>query len=227
MTAETIDNTVVITGDVTVQEAERFPTWKKNGDYYETVDLSQATFSEYEYTCQRGTRLGHSGLTAHGRGTATKRVDTFLTLLDRLHAGTVILPSGVTRKQMNACIKSGTIGRIIVTDDSRLFSMKDGDIWNKKGTLLVHKQDGAPAFVTCEGCRRSFIASAAGKTVDGGLVCPDCQSHSGHIIGTSGRYFPFNGIFYKMGDARLAEQLAEAGTDMESYLWKLRVARKS
>ena len=127
MTAETIDNTVVITGDVTVQEAERFPTWKKNGDYYETVDLSQATFSEYEYTCQRGTRLGHSGLTAHGRGTATKRVDTFLTLLDRLHAGTVILPSGVTRKQMNACIKSGTIGRIIVTDDSRLFSMKDGE----------------------------------------------------------------------------------------------------
>lgn len=222
MTSETIDNRVVISGEVSVWDAERFPIWKKNGDYYEIVDLSQAHFMEEELSYRRSLGWSHSGPQYYGR-TLTKKVSALQTLLENLHAGTVVLPADVTRKLLNVCINSENIGCILVPDECRLFSMKDGNIWNKKGTILIHEQEGTPVFVRCEGCRRSFVATAGGRTVDGGLVCPDCQRRSDFTIGHSGTYIPFEGIYYYHNDPRLFEKLSEAGTDMESYLWTLKV----
>lgn len=221
MVTEINDNKVVISGEVSVWDAERFPIWKKNGDYYQVVDLSQAHFMEEEQCYRRSLGWSHSGPMYYG-GTLTKKVNALQTLLENLHAGTVVLPADVTRKFLNVCIRSENIGYILVPDDCRLFSMKDGNIWNKKGTILIHEQR-TPVFVKCEGCRRSFIASAGGKTVDGGLVCPDCQRRSDYTIGHTGTYIPFDGLYYYQNDRRLKERLSEAGTDMSSYLWTLHV----
>ena len=222
MTSEIIDNRVVISGRVSVWDAERFPIWKKNGDYYEVVDLSQAEFMEEEQWYRRTLGWSHSGPMNYG-GMRTKKVNSLKTLLEKLHVGTVILPADITRKMLNVCINNENIGCILVPDDCRLFSMKDGSIWNKKGTRLIHEQKGTPVFVKCEGCRRSFVASAGGKTVDGGLVCPDCQRRSDYTIGHSGTYIPYEGVYYYHNDPRLHEKISEAGTDMASYLWTLKV----
>lgn len=216
MTTTIIDNTIVVSGKLSVWEAERFPQWKENGDYYVAVDLSGVDSVDEEIAYRRSIGMSHCGPIYVGN-TLAKTVNTLQIIVEKLHAGTVILPAYVTRKILNTCIRNKDIGVIVVPDDCRLFSMKDGNIWNKKGTILIHEQKETPVFVKCEGCRRLFIASAGGKTVDGGLVCSDCQRNSESFIGHTGTYTLFKGLYYYWNDPRLREIAEKNGVTLKDY----------
>jgi hypothetical protein len=49
----------------------------------------------------------------------------------------IILPSYIKRKHMNRIKNNKNIKEVVVADECSLFSMKDGDVYNKKGTILV------------------------------------------------------------------------------------------
>ena len=216
MTIETIDKKIILSGEVSVLDVINFPIWEENGDYHYIVDLSQAVFLEEEEQHRRSMGMGHSGPVYVGETTVIK-ISALQKLLERLLTGTVILPACVTRKQLNTCIKNRFIGKIIVPDDCRLFSMKDGSIWNKKGTILIHEQHGDPEFVTCEECGCSVLASVCGKTIDGGLVCPDCIMRLTTFSGYCGTYVLHKGLYYKESDPRLIALFAQEGKTMDDY----------
>ena len=209
MTIESSTDRTVISGNVTVKDARSFPGWADNNSFYVTVDLSSGQFEESEEEYRRFYGMSHSG-GVYGPA-SIKKVYALQILLECLHAGTVILPANVTKKMLNVCIKNSNIGQIIVTEDCRLFSMKDGSIWNKKGTILIHEQYGAPKFVTCEGCGSSVMESVTGKTVDGGFVCPQCFKRFITYYGEYGSYILYNGLYYHEDDPRLKELLAREG----------------
>lgn len=225
MTEETNDNKVVVSGEVTVLDAINLTRWNVTGDYFLIIDLTQAQFTEEDEKYRRCMGMSHSGPVYVGEE-KVRKVSALQTLLERLRAGTVILPASVTKKQLNICIKSESIGQIIVPDDCKLFSMKDGSIWNKKGTILIHEQHGAPEFATCECCGRSFLASAGVKTVDGGHICPYCKMTFYNPYGGGGPYIPFGDLYYHEDDPRLAELIAKEGTTMEMFKWNLFIRGK-
>ena len=215
MKIETIDDKIVVSGEVTVKDARSFPMRAENNNYYVTVDLSQGQFEETEEETHRCYGMSHSGGVY---GTAyMKKVSALDIFLECLHAGTVILPANVKKRQLKICIQNRDIAQILVPEDCRLFSMKDGNIWNKKGTELIHSQGGAPVFVSCEGCGGTVIQSKCGHTVDGGYVCPRCQ-YTETIFGRYGTYVDVWGTFYRKDDPRLKDALAKIGWSLEDFL---------
>ena len=42
------------------------------------------------------------------------------------------------RRHMNRVKNNKSIKEVVVTADCELFSMKDGDVYNKKGTILTY-----------------------------------------------------------------------------------------
>ena len=215
MKVETIDGKTVISGEVTVKDARSFPMREENNSYYTTVDLSQGQFEETEEEVRRCYGMSHSG-GVYGPA-YMKKVFALDIFLERLHAGTVILPVNVKKRQVKLCIENRDIARILVTEDCRLFTMKEGNIWNKKRTELIHSQVGEPDFVTCVGCGSRVIKSSCGITVDGGYVCPCCK-YTESIFGCYGSYVDVWGKYYHKDDPRLKDALAEKGWSLEDFL---------
>ena len=137
--------------------------------YWDLLDLSQAVFEidadEPEV----------QGFVCHGRAMAfrPKKTEPLWDILSSVHAVKVILPSNVIRKQLNAAIKNKCIYQIEVSEDCSLFQMKDGDVWNKKGTILIYKQL-EPEFVPCGECGKMVISTDAVVVENGICVCTDC-----------------------------------------------------
>lgn len=142
--SEDQNGAVTLAGLVTVNDAKSFPYRKADGTSYSIVDLSQGEYIEEVIEEIRTVCLGysHSGGVYCDRRVNAK-YNSLQVLLEKLSAEVVILPPSVTRKQMNACMRNQRISQIHVTDDCKLFSMKDGNVWNKKGTILIHQQSGS------------------------------------------------------------------------------------
>ena len=137
--------------------------------YWDTLDLSQAVFEidtgEPEV----------QGVVCHGRAMAfrPKIIEPLWDILSSVHAVKVILPSNVSRKQMNAAIKNKCIYQIEVAEDCSMFQMKDGNVWNKKGTILIYKQQN-PEYVPCGECGKRIVSTDAIVSAEGMILCEDC-----------------------------------------------------
>lgn len=104
---------------------------------FEVVDISEAKFIEED----KEIRLDYVTPNGPVYGTKTRvsHFDYLEMFLRMIITDEIILPPYAKRKHMNRIKDSSCIERVIVTDDSKLFSMKDGDVYNKKGTILVFK----------------------------------------------------------------------------------------
>ena len=174
MTIQQFGEITIISGPVSVDEARKVPYLAPDGGFYHTVDLSQGEFGVKEETGYACLGYGHSGPVYSSRK-STKTVDALSVLVDRLFAGTVILPASVTKKQLNICVKNEMISRFVVPDDCRLFAMKDGSIWNKKGEIMIHKQPETADLVKCDNCGRLSPRSDVEVTENGKLICRFCH----------------------------------------------------
>ena len=104
---------------------------------FQHIDISEAEFEEKEvkeYVC-----LGwpHCGL-VYGR-LYMRKINALETIINNIKAKKLVLPATLTRKQLNAVKRNEGIARVSVPTDAKLFSMKDGHLYNKKGTILMFK----------------------------------------------------------------------------------------
>ena len=102
---------------------------------FDVVDVSEAEFEEKEvedYVC-----LGwsHSG-PVYGRS-FMRKLHSLMTIINEFKVKKLILPASLTRKQLNAVKRNEAIQSVEVPGDAKLFSMKNGHLYNKKGTILM------------------------------------------------------------------------------------------
>lgn len=94
------------------------------------LDLSQAKFNIEE----QGSSV------CHGRAYGGNKIDVLSYLIERINPYVLVLPNDCARRHVNAAIRK-RIPRIEVSENCKLFSMKDGNLYNKKGTTLVYEND--------------------------------------------------------------------------------------
>ena len=75
----------------------------------------------------------------YGKKTRMQHFDYLEMFLSDIMTDKIILPLNVKRKHMNRIKDNSSIKKVIVHDECPLFSMKDGDVYNKKGTTLVFR----------------------------------------------------------------------------------------
>ena len=124
------DKEIKLTGFMHEHMAERFATME-----FDVLDISDVKFEEGEkedYVCLGWSHCGP----VYGRS-YMRKINAFMSLVDGLTAMQLILPATLTRKQLNAIKRNNGITGVAVPDDARLFSMKDGHLYNKKGTILM------------------------------------------------------------------------------------------
>ena len=132
MDIEFLEDKVLVKGHVSYDEMRKDIPRKAR-----CIDFSQAELDEkmegYIWCC-RG--YSHSGPV----GEYQKKIDAFVEFLEEMSVAVIVLPPSVTRKQLNTCLRKWNVPKIIVSENCKLFSMKDGNIWNKKGTILIYEQ---------------------------------------------------------------------------------------
>ena len=193
----TPDGTVTMTGVVSINDARDFNSRIRYHDEpFCTVDLSKGRFVEDEKEEVHETFRGFS----HSGGEYSERVvkakcDSLQIVLEELKAGIVILPASAKRKHLNCCIKNKSIVYVVVADNSKLFSMKGDEIWNKKGTILIHQQPKKPMHCKCGDCEKAVSSAFAMKNADNEFVCGKCQE----------KYINVLGVLYMKDDPRFID----------------------
>lgn len=118
------------TGLMTVDAASRITDYA-----FDIIDISEAEFEEKEveeYVCLGWTHCGP----VYGRS-YMRKLNALTTILNCINTKKLILLVSLTRKQLNAVKRNCGIESILVPDGAKLFSMKDGHLYNKKGTILM------------------------------------------------------------------------------------------
>ena len=124
-------NEIKIVGKITCDLTQKF-----GYIHFEVIDLSNAEFiveDKEENIC-----LGYSHCgPVYSSRTCTRRYDYLEMFVKDIVTDKIILPSYVKRMHMNRIKNNSNIKEVIVVEESPLFSMKDGDVYNKKGTILI------------------------------------------------------------------------------------------
>ena len=105
---------------------------------FDVVDLTEAEFIEEdkeEYMCYG---FSHSG-PIYGNKKVIHHYDYLAMFAEDVCTTKIIVPATLKRRHMNRFKENYSIQQIIVPEDCQLFSMKDGHVYNKKGTTLVYK----------------------------------------------------------------------------------------
>ena len=102
---------------------------------FDILDVSEVEFEVGEKKDHICLGWSHCG-PVYGRE-YMRKIDSFMDLVDGLTVKRLILPASLTRKQLNAIKRNNGITGVAVPDDARLFSMKDGNVYNRKGTILM------------------------------------------------------------------------------------------
>lgn len=119
------------------QVSEALCTYYLHMSSYEVVDISAAEFIEED----REVRIDYvtpSG-PVYGKKTRVQHFDYLEMFVRDIFTEKIILPPNVKRKHINRIKDRDSIREVVVVDECPLFSMKDGDVYNKKGTTLVYK----------------------------------------------------------------------------------------
>ena len=105
---------------------------------FSVVDISEAEFiEEYkdEYVCMGYSHYGP----VYSDNICHRLYDHLDILLKCVYTEKIIVPPAIKRRHINTIKRRNkSIKEVIVTDDCKLFSMKDGDVYNKKGTILTY-----------------------------------------------------------------------------------------
>ena len=103
---------------------------------YKIVDISEAKFIEED----KEVRLDYITPDGPIYGTKTRiqHFDYLEMFVSDIMTEKIILPPNIKRKHMNRIKDNCSIKEVVVVDECPLFSMKDGDVYNKKGTTLVY-----------------------------------------------------------------------------------------
>lgn len=102
---------------------------------FDVVDVSEAVFEEKEEEAYVCLGWSHSG-PVYGRS-YMRKLHALMTIINGFNVKKLILPASLTRKQLNAVKRNGSVQVVEVPSDAKLFSMKDGHLYNKKGTILM------------------------------------------------------------------------------------------
>ena len=127
---ETDEREVKFVGLVPVKVAESLANRS-----FDVVDISEATFEEKEeeaYVCLGWSHCGP----VYGRS-YMRKLHALMTISNGFNVKKLILPASLTRKQLNAVKRNESVKVVEVPSDAKLFSMKDGHLYNKKGTILM------------------------------------------------------------------------------------------
>ena len=127
---ETDEREVKFVGFVPVKVAESLT--KRT---FDVVDVSEAVFEEKEEEAYVCLGWSHSG-PVYGRS-YMRKLDALMTIINGFNVKKLILPASLTRKQLNAVKRNASVQVVEVPSDAKLFSMKDGHLYNKKGTILM------------------------------------------------------------------------------------------
>ena len=103
--------------------------------FFEAIDISETEFEEKEVEEHVCLGWSHSG-PVYGRS-YMRRYNALDILIEGTKAKHLVLPASLTRKRLNAVKRNDAIRSISVPDDAKLFSMRNGDLYNKKGTILM------------------------------------------------------------------------------------------
>lgn len=139
---------------------------------YGVLDLSQAAFGYAEEGYSVCLGMSHSG-PVYGRS-GTRSVDMLVRLLESIEALEVILPEDSARRHVNAAARNRNIYSIKIGEGSRLFSMKDGCVYNKKQTVLIYEPRPVE-YIECVECGRKILRAYMEDTGTGAMVCEDCK----------------------------------------------------
>lgn len=124
---------IALLGQVTLDDASSL------GRYHlDILDLSQGTFGYEDEEWVQCLGWSHSGAVYGNSG--VKSVDVLQRVLEYADAVKVILPDDVARRHMNTIKKNERIREVEVGAGCKLYSMKDGNVYNKKGTILMYEQ---------------------------------------------------------------------------------------
>lgn len=127
------DKEVALKGKVTLQSVEQLCNYN-----LKVLDLTQGVFGMEEeewYQC-----LGYSHCGPVYGNSGIREVEVLKRLLESVYADKVILPDDVARRHINAIRRNEDIYYVEVGENCKLFSMKDGQLYNKKGTILIYEQ---------------------------------------------------------------------------------------
>lgn len=129
-------NEIKIEGKITCDLTQMF-----GYKHFEVIDLSDAEFiveDKEENIC-----LGYSHCgPVYSSRICTRHYDYLEMFVEDIVTDKIILPSSIKRKHMNRIKNNKNIKEVVVDDECSLFSMKDGDVYNKKGTILVFSNKG-------------------------------------------------------------------------------------
>lgn len=104
----------------------------------DVLDLSSAVFgTEQEEWCQF---LGYSHCGPVYGNSGVKEVEVLKRVLQEVNTRRIILPDDVARRHINTIKNNTNILSVEVGENCKLFTMKDGQVYNKRGTLLVFEQ---------------------------------------------------------------------------------------
>lgn len=158
------DMEVALVGDVKLDHVRELQC-----HFLDVLDLSGANFGIEEEKWYVG-GYSHSGWC--GRS-GVRDVEVLKRMLEECMAVTVILPDDVARRHLNAVKKNVYVHNVVVSEKCKLFSMKDGNVYNKKGTILQYEQREV-IYGVCADCGKKDILERFYETVDGTSICHDC-----------------------------------------------------
>lgn len=104
---------------------------------YDELDLSEVIIKEESENWQNFLGYSHSGPVYGASG--EKKIDVLNKLLSEISANTVFLPDDVAKRHVNTIIKNDNIKSVKVSENCKLFSMVEEDLYNKKKTSLIFK----------------------------------------------------------------------------------------
>lgn len=121
---------IALLGQVSLNDANVLSCYK-----LDVLDISKASFGIEQERWSQFLGYGHSG--AFYGNSGVRDVEVLKRFLEIVSANKLILPDDVARRHINAIKKNNRILSIEVSDSCKLFCMKDGQLYNKKGTILI------------------------------------------------------------------------------------------
>lgn len=106
---------------------------------FDVVDLTEAEFIEEDKKEKILRMYTPDGIPVYSKEEHLIHYDYLEMFAEDVCTQKIIVPATLKRRHMNRFTKNYSIEQIIVPEDSQLFSMKDGNVYNKKGTTLVYK----------------------------------------------------------------------------------------
>lgn len=121
---------VALVGQVSLNDANLLSRFKLN-----RLDISQATFGMEQEEWSQSFGFSHCGWVCGNSG--VRDVEVLRRVLEKVSASEVVLPDDVARRHINTIKKNKGIQSVVVGNNCKLFTMKDGHLYNKKGTIRV------------------------------------------------------------------------------------------